>query len=136
MEVTFAGSQHRARPWPPMGSQMTHPTEDGSCGEQGDMATEWPVVSGTVQSGRGCWWLEMLWQRVQQPSGNLKSCRGCTKPFCHFEENSLGIKMLITIQKYCKLSSYFSHLCYLLVYNFPVCAVNTDYSFSLKLFSG
>lgn len=45
--------------------------------------------------------------------------------------------MLITLQNYCKLSSYFSHLCYLLVYNFPDCAVNTAHfhSFSLKLFS-
>lgn len=65
MEVTFAGSQHRARPWPPMGSQMTHPTEDGSCGEQGDMATEvspWSVglfsqdedAGGWKCCGRGC----------------------------------------------------------------------------------
>lgn len=38
-----------------------------------------------------------------------KAAGGCTKPFCCFEENSLGIKMLITLQKYCELSSYFSH---------------------------
>lgn len=37
-----------------------------------------------------------------------KAAGGCTKPFCRFE-NSLGIKMLITLQKYCELSSYFSH---------------------------
>lgn len=107
-----------------------------ACGEQGGTAIMVPPcpmglfseeqdAGGWKCCGRGC----------SSQVEIKKAAGGCTKPFCRFEESSLGIKMLIALQKCCKLSSYFSHLCHLLVYNFLVCAVNTDYSFSLKLFS-